>query len=107
MLAEVKNVRQIPEEGLRRWFMDNDMDLILWYDGDEKKMIGFQISYDKRSVQRTITWKSSDEGRTRSTLTCDGPYNKKRIVRLLEQKGGELDEEILQFILLQLKIQDQ
>ncbi|MBI9097252.1 MAG: hypothetical protein JEY91_02190 [Spirochaetaceae bacterium] len=107
MLAEVKNVRQIPEEGLRRWFMDNDMDLILWYDSDENKMIGFQISYDKRSVQRTVTWKSSDEGRTGSTLTCDGPYNKKRIVRLLEQKGGELDEEILQFILLQLKVQDQ
>lgn len=102
MLTEVHDVRQYPEEGIRRWFMDKDIDLILWYKDENKKLIGFQISYDKRSVQRTITWKSSDEGKTGSSLTCDGPYNKKRVTRLLEQTGTEMNREILSFILHQL-----
>lgn len=101
MLIEVKNVRQIPEEGLRRWFMDKDMDLILWYDND--KITGFQISYDKTSVQRTVTWKSADEGKTSSSLTCDGPYNKNRVIRLLEKNGGGLDKDLINFILHQLR----
>lgn len=103
MLEEVKNVRQIPDEGIRRWFMDKDMDLILWYDSNMDKLGGFQISYDKRSVQRTVTWKSSDQGKTGSSLTCDGPYNKKRVIRLLEQNGDHIDSDLLEFILQQLR----
>ena len=103
MLIEVKEVRQIPEEGIRRWFMDKDMDLILWYDDEDVKLIGFQISYDKRSVQRTVTWKSADEGKTSSLLTCDGPYNKNRVMRLLENNGAEMDKEVINFILHQLQ----
>lgn len=103
MLVEIENVRQVPEEGVRRWFMDKDMDLILWY--DKEILMGFQISYDKRSVQRTVTWKSSSEGRKSSSLTCDGPYNKKRVIRLLEQNGSEIDRNLLNFILHQLRDQ--
>ncbi len=103
MLIEVKDVRQIPNEGLRRWFMDKDMDLILWYNKKTDKLIGFQISYDKRSVQRTVTWKSADEGKTGSALTCDGPYNKKRLIRLIENGASEIDKKLLDFILYQLK----
>jgi len=105
VLTEVKNVRQYPEEGNRRWFMDKDMDLILWFKNDIKNLIGFQISYDKRSVQRTITWKSADEGKTGSSLTCDGPYNRKRIIRLLEQNCTEIESDIINFILHQLRNQ--
>lgn len=105
MLDEVKNVRQYPQEGFRRWFMDKDMDLILWYESESNIMVGFQVSYDKRSVQRTITWKSSNQGPSDSALTCDGPYNKKRLIRLLEEKGSEMDRDILNFILHQLRDQ--
>ncbi len=105
MLEEVENVRQFPLEGFRRWFMDKDMDLILWYENEINIMIGFQVSYDKRSVQRTITWKSSKQARSGSSLTCDGPYNKKRVIRLLEEKGSEMDRDILNFILHQLRDQ--
>ncbi len=103
MLTEVTDVRQIPEEGIRRWFMDMDMDLILWYENTSKKLIGFQISYDKRSVQRTVTWKSDNEGETSSSLTCDGPYNRNRIIRLMEKSGANLDRKLLNFILHQLR----
>jgi len=103
VLVEVKGVRQIPDEGIRRWFMDKDMDLILWYDTESNHLIGFQISYDKRSVQRTVTWKSSNEGRTSSSLTCDGPFNKNRVIRLIEQSGEEMDRELITFIIEQLQ----
>ncbi|MBB6482165.1 hypothetical protein [Spirochaeta isovalerica] len=103
MLTEIENVRQIPDEGQRRWFIDSDMDLILWYEEDKNKPTGFQISYDKRSVQRTVTWKSSHAGH--SSLTCDGPYNKKRLIRLMEQKGSNLEPEVLKLILGNLRDQ--
>jgi hypothetical protein len=103
VLVEVKDVRQIPDEGIRRWFMDKNMDLILWYDNDSDQIVGFQISYDKRSVQRTVTWKSGDEGKTSSSLTCDGPYNKKRVIRLIENNSGELESDLKDFIVHQLK----
>ncbi|MBN2657953.1 MAG: hypothetical protein JXR86_12900 [Spirochaetales bacterium] len=100
-MTEIENVRQIPDEGLRRWFIDKDMDLILWYEDDKADPTGFQISYDKRSVQRTVTWKSTDSGR--STLTCDGPYNRMRLIRLMEQKGTNLEPELLKLILGSLR----
>ena len=103
-MIEVKGVRQIPEEGFRRWFMDKDMDLILWYDEENSPVpIGFQISYDKRSVQRTVTWKSGEKGRNSSSLTCDGPYNSSRLIRLLEKNGSRLNDHILPFVLEQLR----
>lgn len=105
MLTEIENVRQIPGEGVRRWFMDKDMDLILWYEDESENPVGFQISYDKRSVQRTVTWKSAADGVSSSSLTCDGPYNKKRVIRLVEQSGEKIEKEILQFVLHRLKDQ--
>lgn len=105
MLTEIENVRQIPDEGIRRWFMDKDMDLILWYEDDTDILAGFQISYDKRSVQRTVTWKKGASENSSSSLTCDGPYNRKRVIRLLEQNGSDLDPEILKFVLHRLKDQ--
>lgn len=105
MLTEIENVRQIPDEGIRRWFMDKDMDLILWYEEEGAPPLGFQISYDKRSVQRTVTWKSGKRVDSSSALTCDGPYNKKRVIRLVEQNGADLEPEILNFILTRLKNQ--
>ena len=35
MLSELKETRQIEEEGFRRWFRDQDFDLILWYESEE------------------------------------------------------------------------
>lgn len=101
MLTEIENVRQVPDEGIRRWFMDKDMDLILWYEENSDKVVGFQISYDKRSVQRTVTWKTTEGGR--SSLTCDGPYNRNRVIRLVEQNGTDLDRDILNFVLHRLR----
>lgn len=55
MLREWKGVRQRPEEGRRRWFTDEDMDLIVWYN-DRDEIRGFQLCYAKQSDQHALTW---------------------------------------------------
>lgn len=52
MLVELKDVRQIPNDGFRRWFTDEDFDLIVWYEDD--KITGFQLCYDKKEMEFLI-----------------------------------------------------
>ncbi|HKJ86628.1 MAG TPA: hypothetical protein VKA06_11165 [Spirochaetia bacterium] len=56
MLREWKGVRQRPEEGPRRWFTDDDMDLIVWYDKAGGNIRGFQLCYGKQTSQHAVTW---------------------------------------------------
>jgi hypothetical protein len=59
MLHELKNARQVPGEGFRRWFTDADMDLVVWYQDESlAEIIGFQLSYDKTTSQHALTWTS-------------------------------------------------
>jgi len=104
MLQELPNVRQIKGEGLRRWFVSDNLELILWYD-DEKKLEGFQICYDKLAGSRTITWKmiTTAEGLNKSIIISDGPYNKTRIYSLVEQDSENLEENLRDFILKRLE----
>lgn len=104
MLQELTDVRQIRGEGLRRWFIDDDLELILWYDF-ERKLEGFQICYDKLAGTRTITWKKVTpvSGETKSILVSDGPYNKARIMALMERSSETLDGALRTFILQRLE----
>lgn len=104
MLQELPNVRQIKGEGLRRWFISDNLELILWYD-DEKKLNGFQICYDKLAGTRTITWKmvNTADGSNKSIIISDGPYNKSRIYSLVERDTETLEENLRDFILKRLK----
>ncbi len=67
MLREWKGVRQRPEEGPRRWFTDEDMDLIVWYDSEARTIRGFQLCYGKQASQHAVTW------------LADGTYSHARI----------------------------
>ena len=104
MLQELQNVRQIRGEGLRRWFTDDNIELILWYD-DKRKLEGFQICYDKMAGTRTITWKkvTQAEGETKSILVSDGPYNKARLLSLVERSSVSLEKDLRSFILKRLE----
>ena len=42
MLTEIKGTRQIPGEGRRRWFRDDELDLIVWYE-ENGAIAGFQL----------------------------------------------------------------
>lgn len=98
MLKEIENVRQVPDEGPRRWFIDENMDLILWYD-DNGKLEGFQLYYDKRSVQRSITWKLGHAGeKQKSVYLVDGPYNRNRVARMFEKASAGMDGKLAGFV---------
>ncbi len=104
MLQELKNVKQIKGEGLRRWFVDDDLELILWYDLS-RKLEGFQICYDKLAGTRTITWKKAvtPNGEMKSVLLSDGPYNRSRLLALAERSTRDLDESLRSFIMNRLE----
>jgi hypothetical protein len=104
MLQELQDVRQVRGEGLRRWFVDDDLELILWYDFN-KKLEGFQICYDKLAGTRTVTWKriTTDSGEAKSILVSDGPYNKARLAALVQRSTESLEENLRSFILKRLE----
>jgi len=101
MLTEIKNVRQIPGEDTRRWYVDENTDLIVWYAPSGEGISGFQLCYDKKSVQRCLTWqKNSSAGR--SLLSADGRYSRRRVLRLFDTISEELPEEISTLVRLVL-----
>jgi len=104
MLEELLNIRQIRGDGFRRWFVDKDLELILWYD-ETKTLLGFQICYDKLAGNRSVTWKKrvGRDGKAKSVLVSDGPFNKSRLCALMERNMGNLDDELRTFILERLK----
>ena len=54
VLREI-DVRRVPGEPLRRWFMSVYCDLIVWVHGDETPL-GFQFGYDKDELEQALTW---------------------------------------------------
>jgi len=98
MLVEIEHVRQVPDEGPRRWFVDENMDLIVWYDEKKELIEGFQLCYDKTTVQRCLTWQKG-EGGGRSLLSADGRYSGKRVLRLFDAAGSGLPEEVRDFVM--------
>lgn len=90
MLVEIKTVRQIPGEDTRRWFVDENTDLIVW--NNDSGITGFQLCYDKKSVQRCLTWQKTESGK--SVLSADGRYSRNRVIRIFDTIAAELPEEI-------------
>ena len=57
MLNEIKNVHQpAREQGFRRWFSDEELELIVWYSA-AGEISGFQLCYDLQGTERSFTWK--------------------------------------------------
>ena len=59
-MIEVRDVRQNPNEQFRRWFSDDNFDLIVWYMPDEI-VYGFELSYDRDDQEKVLRW-FSDRG---------------------------------------------
>ena len=111
MLAEFQNVRQIPREGHRRWFTDNNFDLIVWYD-DESRLTGFQLCYDKTGHERALTWTVAHgfqhnkidageiPGHTKMTpvIVADGEFNAGPIAELFRRESSAIDPAVSRFV---------
>ncbi|MBI3297804.1 MAG: hypothetical protein HYZ75_06560 [Elusimicrobia bacterium] len=57
MLAELQGVSQPGgQPGRRRWFADEEMDLIIWQ-SESGALLSFQLCYDKTGFERAFSWK--------------------------------------------------
>ena len=111
MLSEVENVRQVRDEGYRRWFTDSFFDLIVWYEQDGS-INGFQLCYDKFQKERALTWLKNkgfshekiDDGeipghsKMTPILVPDGEFSKESIAEKFKAEAKEIDPQIKEFI---------
>lgn len=56
MFQEIRNVRQEPGPGRRRWFESDRFDLVVWLEPDER-IAGFQLCYDFGRGEHALTWR--------------------------------------------------
>lgn len=112
MLREIANIRQVESEPRRRWFSDENLDLVVWQDAG-REIIGFQLCYDKQRSEHALTWMSGlgfshnrvDDGENRPgrykaspILVADGTFNMEELApEFLAQSEG-LDPLIRDFI---------
>ena len=113
-LGENKSVRQRPEEGFRRWFLNEYFDLIIWYEFEGGPLTGFQLCYSRHLNERAFTWQrnkrsshfvsaGSDERGTPWIATAvlhgdAGPVPPEVLQRLREEQG-ELDAKLLERVI--------
>lgn len=112
MLTETTDIRQIPGEPKRRWFSDDDFELIVWTD-ESNAIMGFQLCYDKNRDMRALTWKapstyyhnSVDDGEVHALqpkatpiLVADGKFDYRRIANLFIKESTQIDLAIAQFV---------
>lgn len=110
MLTEIMDVRQIPNEGFRRWFSDAYFDLIVWYAAG--KIAGFQLCYDKGHRERALTWhpprrylhtRVDDGDRTEGykmtpILVRDGVFEHEQVAERFRAAGANIDPEIARLV---------
>ena len=99
----------------RRWFSDDDFDLIVWFD-DATTIVAIQLCYDKSRTERAVTWSLQrghehfrvDAGedsplRNETPLfVADSPFRKDRIVEMFVRAGEALDPAIRSFVVARL-----
>jgi hypothetical protein len=117
MLKEYTNVQQINGEPKRRWFENDYFDLIVWY-ADDDEIFGFQLCYDKDTIEKALTWKKStgythrriDTGEYSAmqypaspTLEKDGLFRKRKIADRFLKESAEIDPRIRMFVLKKIK----
>ena len=115
MLREISAVRQIQGEPHRRWFTDEHFDLVIW--DEEKRIVGFQLCYDKSHDERAVTWKQEsgfshnavDTGEDRPgrykaspILTADGSFDANKVAAQFLGQSGSLEGSSCEFIYTKL-----
>ena len=107
MLREVRHVMQVPGEPRRRWFSDENFDLIVWF-SPENEVIGFQLCYDKETEQKALTWLNQegyrhsrvDDGdnpgkmKASPVLEADGHLDREGIGRRFRENRGDVPDKI-------------
>jgi hypothetical protein len=91
----------------RRWWVDDDLDLIVWLAGDSS-LLGFRLCYDKLNDERALTWTVDDgyshhrvdTGESNPTknrapiLVEDGSVNGERLRSRFVDRSSEMDPRV-------------
>jgi hypothetical protein len=116
LLREVLNINQ-PIGQPRRWFLDNFFDLMVWV-GDDNRVSGFELGYDKQGNFRSITWRAgigyhhhkvdlgeSNPGKPKGTpiLISSEGFNKEDVLGKFSESCHEIDVPISRFIRTKLE----
>lgn len=111
-MSEIKDVRQIENEGRRRWFRDEELDLIIWYRQDDS-VDGFQLCYGKSTGEHALTWHhpnryehhSIDDGerviggpKMSPVLVADGVFDSNRVAELFTERSRGLPRDIVELV---------
>jgi hypothetical protein len=112
-LREIRNVRQISGEPIRRWFTSADMDLIVWF-GEGGGPVAFELCYDKGHGEHSIAWNARrgythavvDDGERRPgkpkaspLLLADGPFDARRLHGTIHALRHGLPAEVAELVL--------
>lgn len=102
MMREFAGLAQ-ERTGHRRLFQDEDMELYLWYEAEGGPLVGFQLCYDRKGAQKSLTFKEGrgylhsdiDEGDAKSInaspiLVQDGPFPAPRVAALFKRASEGL-----------------
>ncbi len=113
MLSEIKDARQIEGEGFRRWFRDDEFDLIVWYEDEgADKIVGFQLCYDTNDRERALTWTAKhgyqhhkvDDGdlpyaaKMSPVLVADGAFDATHIWERFTGAATSIDADLVTFV---------
>jgi hypothetical protein len=111
MLREIRNIRDIPGQGPRRWFNDEHLDLFVWYDAGGR-ILGFQLCFDKDTrVERALTFTetggySLDHVAAESSvcdigspvLTPADEFSRRELIDQLRERGAVLERSLYDYL---------
>ena len=113
-MQEFDKIRQ-EKNGYRRLFYDDHFDLYIWYEKAGGKIIGFQIVYNSKHMQKALTWTEKegfthtgiDEGDRKlinqsPMLVQDGVFEYDRVYSQLLERIHNLDPEIQRLVVTKL-----
>jgi hypothetical protein len=111
MLREIRNIKEIPGQGPRRWFSDEHFDLFVWYEAGGR-ILGFQLCFDKdKRVERALTF-TEERGYSLDLVegensVCDmgslvlAPavgFSRRQLIDQLDERGATLERSLYEYL---------
>ncbi len=118
MLNERSKVSQNDENSRRRWYWNDRIDLIIWYDLTMNDIQGFQLCYRLDEEEKAFTWREGaapqytkiDGGETLPTkykqspiLLADGPADTGLLLEMFLRESQNIEPELRNFITSKLQ----
>jgi hypothetical protein len=111
MLREIQNVKEIPGQGVRRWFSDENLDLFVWYDASQR-ILGFQLCFDKNTrAERALTFTEAEgyclDHVSAESSVCDmaspvlvgaGEVSRRQLLAELGERGASLERSLYEYL---------